>query len=116
VPLEDCGGVRIHLMESLDALEHGEILFDSGTAGRRRAALARGLGDLVAAKRPELTVALAGYLRHRGNWERASRDLGIHRNTLRYRVDQCRARLDVDLDDPDISAELWLLMRDRGIA
>lgn len=116
VRLEDCGGVRIRLLESLDALEHGELLLASEPAGRRRSALATGLDELVTAERPVLTAALAGYLRHRGNWEKASRDLGIHRNTLRYRVDRCRVRLDADLDDPDISAELWLLMRARGIA
>lgn len=116
VRLEACGAVRIRLIESLDGLELGEISLGSATAGRHRSAVAKGLGELIAEDRPELTAAMAGYLRHRGNWEQASRDLGIHRNTLRHRIDRCRTKLDLDLDDPDISSELWLLMRNRGIA
>ncbi|MFI1289985.1 PucR family transcriptional regulator [Streptomyces sp. NPDC020792] len=63
-----------------------------------------------------LRQALVGYLRHHGQWEAASRALGVHRNTLRHRVSRCQARLGVDLTDPDVTAELWLLLRRRGMA
>jgi sugar diacid utilization regulator len=44
------------------------------------------------------------------------RDLGVHRNTLRYRLLRAGEALGVDVDDPDIAARLWLLMRERGAA
>ena len=46
----------------------------------------------------------------------ASRDLGVHRNTLRYRLSRARDALGVDIEDPDIAARLSLLMRERGAA
>jgi len=116
IRLEACGAVRIRLIDSLDGLVPGEIILGSPSPRRHRAALARGLDDLVRDGPAELAEALAGYLRRRGNWEHASRDLGVHRNTLRHRIGRCRSILRVDLDDPDIGAELWLLMRERGIA
>ena len=60
--------------------------------------------------------ALVAYLRHRGQWEQASRALGVHRNTLRYRLERAREAVDLDIDDPDHAARLWLLLRSRGIA
>jgi purine catabolism regulator len=55
-------------------------------------------------------------LRHHGQLAEASRDVGVHRNTLRYRISRAREALGVDIDDPDIAARLWLLMRERGAA
>ncbi|MEZ0075399.1 PucR family transcriptional regulator ligand-binding domain-containing protein [Planotetraspora sp. GP83] len=74
--------------------------------------LNRSLGELP----DPLIEGLTAYLRHRGQWEQASRSLGVHRNTLRHRLERCRAVLGLDVDDPDVSAELWLLLRRRGIA
>lgn len=65
--------------------------------------------------RGDLTRSLAAYLRHRGQWEPAARSLGVHRNTLRQRIERCRQLLAADVDDPDVSAELWLLLRGRGL-
>jgi purine catabolism regulator len=42
--------------------------------------------------------------------------LSVHRNTLRYRLSRAREALGLDIDDPDIAARLWLLMRERGAA
>ncbi|KQX62701.1 hypothetical protein ASD06_11680 [Angustibacter sp. Root456] len=82
-----------------------EVPYDHDVAGRLRVAV-DGLGE-------PLRETLVGYLRHRGQWEPASRALGIHRNTLRNRIRRCTTALDVDLDDPDVAAELWLVLR-RG--
>lgn len=61
--------------------------------------------------RADLLSAVTSYLRHRGHWEEASRELGIHRNSLRHRITVAREVLGVDLDDPDVAAPLWLALR-----
>lgn len=58
----------------------------------------------------------AAYLRSQGRWEQASRELGIHRNTLRQRIQAIRATTRIDLDDPDTAAAIWLELRARGDA
>lgn len=66
------------------------------------------------AARPELVEAVAAYLRHQGNWERAARLLGVHRNSLRSRISQAQRLLGGPLDDPDIGARTWLALRALG--
>ncbi len=61
--------------------------------------------------RTDLVATVTSYLRHRGTWEEAARELGLHRNTLRYRMQLAQSLLGVDLDDPDVSAHLWLALR-----
>lgn len=63
-----------------------------------------------------LLQSLAEYLRHHGQWESAALAVGVHRNTLRQRIQRCRDRLELDLDDPDVRAQLWLAIRRRGLA
>jgi sugar diacid utilization regulator len=46
----------------------------------------------------------------------SSRALGIPRNTLRHRITRCERLPDLGLDDPDVSAELRLLLRLLAIA
>jgi purine catabolism regulator len=116
VRLEACGAVRTRLLASLDAKAPGEVDLTTPAPWLHNSSVAKRLDDVLLRQPAELTAALAGYLRYRGNWERAAKNLGIHRNTLRHRVDRCRAKLGVDLDDPDVSAELWLSMRLRGVA
>ncbi len=64
--------------------------------------------------RSDLIGTVTEYLRHRGHWENASRDLGVHRNSLRHRIGVARSLLGVDLDDPDVFAPLWLALRHSG--
>lgn len=80
----------------------------SMTRGDEAAALLAGY------TRAPLVDAVRAYLRHRGGWEHAARDLGVHRNTVRARVRTARETLGLDLDDPDLAAELWIALRDRG--
>lgn len=61
--------------------------------------------------RPTQVAAVAAYLRHRGRWEAAARELGVHRNTLRHRIGRAQELLHVDLDDPDVAARMWLELR-----
>ena len=64
------------------------------------------------AAEPPLLRTVTAYLRHRHQAERAARELGVHRNTVRPRVAAAEALLEVSLDDPDVAAELWLAIRD----
>lgn len=60
---------------------------------------------------PELRHTLRTHLAHLGRIRPTAQALGIHRNTLRARLDRIAALLGRDLDDPDVRAELWLALR-----
>lgn len=111
--LERVGPTRARLIRALATLEPGQLLLprDAAVEGLRTA-----IEAFVAEASVELRDALVAYLRHRGQWEQASKDLGLHRNTVRYRVARARALLGLDLDDPDVAAETWLALRSRGVA
>jgi purine catabolism regulator len=61
--------------------------------------------------RADLIATVRTYLRHRGQWEGAARELGIHRNSLRHRMGIAAELLQADPDDPDVAANLWLALR-----
>jgi purine catabolism regulator len=62
-------------------------------------------------QRADLVGTVRAYLRHRGQWEGAARELGIHRNSLRHRMGIATELLQADPDDPDVAASLWLALR-----
>jgi Purine catabolism regulatory protein-like family/PucR C-terminal helix-turn-helix domain len=115
VRLEDIGRTRSRMEGRLRGLSRGELELDEFPLANARQIVAM-LDDFLGGQSTDVIAAVAAYLRHRGQWAQASRDLGVHRNTLRYRVSRGREALGVDLDDPDIAARLWLLMRERGAA
>ncbi len=78
--------------------------------------VAAGLERLLGYRRADLVGALAAYLRHRGHWDRAARELRVHRNTLRHRIGRCREVSGLDVDDADTAAALWLRLRHAGLA
>ena len=56
------------------------------------------------------------YLRHERNLVGASEDLGIHRNSLIYRIKRIEEMIpDVDLDDPEVREHLMMSYRIRGL-
>ena len=61
--------------------------------------------------RADLVDTVRCYLRHRGQWETTARDLQLHRNSLRHRIEIASRLIDADLDDPDVAANLWLALR-----
>ena len=111
--LERVGPTRARLIQALALLEPGQVLLPRVAAveGLRQA-----IESFVTEASDELRNALVAYLRHRGQWEQASKDLGLHRNTVRYRVARARELLGQDLDDPDVAAETWLALRTKGVA
>lgn len=66
---------------------------------------------LRAAPRADLVPTVVAYLKHRGQWEAAARELGIHRNSLRLRIAAAEDHLGLSLEDPTVSAKLWLALR-----
>lgn len=116
VALEQASRVRASAAVALSALPPGTRLLEARGGGPYDPDLATKLRSAVDALPTPLVEALVGYLRHQGQWEPASRAIGVHRNTLRNRITRCEARLGVDLTDPDVTAELWLALRRRGVA
>jgi purine catabolism regulator len=78
--------------------------------------IAAGVRRVIDHRRVDLTSTLAAYLRHRGQWDAAARDAGVHRNTVRHRMVTIRELLGSDPDDPDVAAETWLYLRGNGLA
>lgn len=66
---------------------------------------------------PGLLRSLRAWLGHHGQWDPAAAELGVHRHTLRNRVQKAERLLGRRLDSPDLRAELWLAlqMRERNI-
>ncbi|MDQ1038485.1 hypothetical protein QFZ75_004901 [Streptomyces sp. V3I8] len=59
---------------------------------------------------PALTETLRTWLSLHGSWDRTAVALGVHRNTVRQRVNRCAALLATDLDDPDTRMNLWFAL------
>lgn len=107
--------VRVGLLSSVASARNGTVL-SPRQADLESDALRDGIGRVLRYTRADLVPALVAYLRHRGQWDPAARDLGVHRNTLRHRIARCRELLDADLDHPDVAAEVWLYLRSNGLA
>ncbi|QKT07329.1 PucR family transcriptional regulator [Gordonia sp. X0973] len=68
-----------------------------------------------AAHGTDLVASLRAYLEGHGQWETAAAMIGVHRHTLRARIDRIRELLDVDLDSARVRAELLLaVLAHRG--
>lgn len=94
-------------------LRRGEpgVFARAGNQDRTRAE--EWVATLESYDRSDLLGTVASYVRNRGQWEPTSRELGVHRNSVRHRIDIAQGLLGVDLNDPDVFAPLWLALRDR---
>ncbi|MGA4950752.1 PucR family transcriptional regulator [Streptomyces lydicamycinicus] len=61
----------------------------------------------------ELTATLATWLETGGAWDATSRRLGVHRHTVRNRLDKAMDLTGRRLDNPDDRFDLWLATRIR---
>lgn len=61
----------------------------------------------------ELLDALRAFLNHNGQVGPASAALGVHRNTLRNRLDTAQQLLGRSLQDPQLRADLWIALKHR---
>lgn len=71
------------------------------------------LDEHDAAYGAELATTLAAYLERNGQAESTARWLGIHRHTLRQRLERIRTVLGRDLDDARFRADLWVALQAR---
>ncbi|HSZ38375.1 MAG TPA: PucR family transcriptional regulator ligand-binding domain-containing protein [Trebonia sp.] len=66
--------------------------------------------------RGELVRSLEALLRHGEHWERAAADLGVHRNTLRYRMRRVEELSGRQLSSQHARMEFWLALQLRRLA
>lgn len=64
----------------------------------------------------ELLHSLTTWLAHHGHTSPAAAELGLHRHTLRTRVQTAQHLLQRDFADPDVRTELWAAIRLLGHA
>lgn len=69
-----------------------------------------GVASLMA-EHPALAVTLGAWCRNSGNIARTARDLGVHENTVRYRVRRASELAALDLEQPDALLTAWLQLR-----
>jgi len=70
------------------------------------------LGDLDAGQ----VETLRSFLRHHGSRLQVASELGVHRNTVRNRVEQIESLIGRSLDDPDTRASAWLALQALSFA
>jgi purine catabolism regulator len=107
-------GVRVGLTKAVTSLPPGTFSarHDRSPDGDR---LREGVHRVLDHRRADLAGTLVAYLRHRGQWDAAAREAGVHRNTVRHRMATIRQLLGADPDDPDVAAEAWLYLRGNGL-
>ncbi len=59
----------------------------------------------------QLVRTLQSFLRHHGSRLKVAEELGVHRNTVRNRVEQIEKALDGSLDDPQTRVSAWIALQ-----
>jgi DNA-binding PucR family transcriptional regulator len=73
-----------------------------------------GINDMLSAdnrQRTDFAGSVLAWMDAAGDIPRAATSLGIHPNTLRYRLGRVKALYDLDLEDPDVRLAVWLSLR-----
>ena len=63
------------------------------------------------AEEPDLVRTLQAFLGHHGSRLKVAEELGVHRNTVRNRLEQIEAALDGSLDDPQVRVNAWIALQ-----
>ncbi|MGW9349686.1 PucR family transcriptional regulator ligand-binding domain-containing protein [Nocardiopsis flavescens] len=92
--------------------EDGDPFAELLDAGAADALARRVLGPLAGdgADARELRATLRAWLARHGGWDRAAADLGVHRNSVRYRIGRIERALGADLGDPEQRMRLWFAL------
>jgi purine catabolism regulator len=99
--------------EVVDLLAQGSVLALEPVRQAFSGAHGTVLGPLLEHDRQHgsgLVDTLRGYLLANGQWEAAATAVGVHRHTLRHRIDRIERLLRVDLTDARTRAELLLIL------
>ncbi|CAB4848582.1 unannotated protein [freshwater metagenome] len=105
-------GERLVPVLSYDALGGGlESLLDPAAADDWAAALLAPLDQ--PGERADLAATLLAWLTRHGQIDAAAADLGVHRHTVRHRIQRAEILLDRSLDDPGVRVELYLALTRR---
>lgn len=95
----------------VDQLDPAEWLLARARSTRDRAQLEKYVAPLR--DDGKLLTTLLAYFRQRLRIVNAAQDLGIHQNTLRYRIEKIEDLLRVRLNDPGVIASLYLALKDE---
>ncbi|RZT86449.1 purine catabolism regulator [Pseudonocardia sediminis] len=125
-PVDDIGVGLRQARQALDAGAHrgnrlvrfGELageglrsLVPDADAAAFAESLLRPLVTHDAHGRGDLVRSLREWLAHHGQWDPAATRLGVHRHTLRARMDRVASLLGRDLDSPGVRSELWFALQ-----
>jgi len=72
------------------------------------------LAPLAVPGAEELLPTLRSFLRHHGSRAKVAEELGIHRNTVRNRLEQVEAAVGGSLDDPRLRVDAWVALTVAG--
>jgi purine catabolism regulator len=113
LPLSSVGVRVTAVLSACRAAAFGTLVGATGSSETRGDAWV----ELLARQpRGDLRRTVRSYLAHRGQWEAAARELGIHRNSVRHRIAVATDLLGVDLADPDVAATLWIALRGEALS
>ncbi|MFF6983736.1 PucR family transcriptional regulator ligand-binding domain-containing protein [Streptomyces sp. NPDC008343] len=114
VRTNDVGTARLRLEAEMQKVRPGHRNLRDDVMAASTSVVRERLGVLLDKEENALVESLVAYLRAHGRWEFASRAMAVHRNTLRMRISRCQSILGLDLGDPDVAAQLWLMLRAHG--
>lgn len=97
--------LTVAALRPLLALEQAAALF-AESPELRSPALER-----MEAEEPHVAETLRTFCASFGNIARTARNLGIHENTVRYRIRRAQDKYEIDLEDADALLTTWLQLR-----
>jgi hypothetical protein len=98
---------RVHDFNSLG--QYGLALREPAIAARWAASQLAEFGPAL--KRRWSLPTLESYLAHRGNHKAVARELGVHVNTVKYRLSIIRSKIGTQMDDGESAGELLMAIR-----
>lgn len=63
----------------------------------------------------KLLQSVESFLHHNGHWDAAAAELGVHRHTLRKRMDRLVELIGRDIDSAHTRSELWIALKAREL-
>lgn len=110
------GSRNLRSVTSFDEISMPGIvgLLDADAADAFAESLLRPLIEHDLSGRGDLVNSLRVWLTHHGQWDPSAAALGVHRHTLRHRMNTVETLLGRSLDAPGARSELWLALEVLG--